>query len=72
MSCWVLKEKKFKSLQKGQGDPSLERMAHGLPWPPVMKTSPSNEGGAGSTPGQGAKVPHASWPKNQNTKEALL
>ena len=47
-------------------------MAQGLPWPPVMKTSPSNEGGAGSTPGQGAKIPHASWPKNQNTKEALL
>ena len=23
------------------------------------------QGGAGSIPGQGAKIPHASWPKNQ-------
>ena len=33
---------------------------------PVVKTSPSNAGGAGSIPGRGAKVPHASRPKNQN------
>ena len=35
---------------------------------PVVKTSPSNAGGTGSIPGQGAKIPHASMPKNQNTK----
>ena len=23
----------------------------------------------GSIPGQGAKIPHASWPKNQNIKQ---
>ena len=31
----------------------------------MVKTSPSNAGGAGSTPGQGAKIPHASQPKTQ-------
>ena len=34
---------------------------------PVVRTSPSNVGGVGSIPGQGAKIQHASWPKNQNT-----
>ena len=34
----------------------------------VVKTLPSDAGGAGSIPGQGAKIPHASWPKNQNIK----
>ena len=33
---------------------------------PVVKTSPSNAGGAGLIPGRGAKIPHASRPKNQN------
>ena len=32
----------------------------------VVKTSPSNTGGVGSIPGQGAKIPHAS--KNQTIK----
>ena len=40
---------------------------------PVVKTSPSNAVGAGSIPGQGGKIPHASRPKNQNIKtEAIL
>ena len=30
-----------------------------LPGSPVVKTLPSNAGGAGSIPGQGTKVPHA-------------
>ena len=34
----------------------------------MVKTSPSNTGGEGLIPGQGAKIPHASWPKNQNIK----
>ena len=29
---------------------------------PVIKTLPSNAGGASLIPGQGAKMPHASWP----------
>ena len=40
-----------------------------FPGGPVVKTSPSNAGGAGSIPGQGAKIPHASWPKNQNIEQ---
>ena len=35
----------------------------------MAKTSPSNAGGAGSIPGQGGKISHASWPKkNGNIK----
>ena len=42
-----------------------------LPGSPVVETSPSNARGAGSIPGQGAKIPHASqhMPKNQNIKQ---
>ena len=35
----------------------------------MVKTSPSNAGGAGSIPGRGAKIPHALGPKNQNMKQ---
>ena len=35
----------------------------------MVKTSPSNAGGAGSIPGGAAKIPHASQPKNQNIKQ---
>ena len=34
----------------------------------MVKTLPSNAGGVGSTPGRGAKIPHASGSKNQNIK----
>ena len=40
-----------------------------FPGGPVVKTSPSNAGNAGSIPGQGAKIPQVSWPKNQNIKQ---
>ena len=36
---------------------------------PVVETLPSNAGGIGSIPGQGAKIPPASWPKEQNTNQ---
>ena len=36
---------------------------------PVIKISSSNTGDAGSIPGQGAKIPYASWPKTQNIKQ---
>ena len=39
-----------------------------FPGGPVFKISPSNAGGAGSIPGQGAKVPHAVWPKKLKHK----
>ena len=35
----------------------------------MVETSPSNAGVVGSIPGRGAKIPHASWPKNQNIKQ---
>ena len=34
----------------------------------MVKTSPSNTGGAGLIPGQGAEIPHTSWPKNPKYK----
>ena len=45
--------------QKGTGD---------FPGGQVVETLPSIAGGAGSIPGQGAKIPRASLPKNQNIK----
>ena len=39
-----------------------------FPGGPVVKTLPSNAGGVGSIPGQGAKIPHVSWSKNQSIK----
>ena len=40
-----------------------------FPGGPVVKTSASNAGSAGLIPVWGAKIPHASWPKNQNMKQ---
>ena len=35
---------------------------------PVVKTLPANEGGEGSIPSRGAKIPHGSLPKKQSIK----
>ena len=44
-----------------------------FPGRPVVKTSPSNAGGESSTPGQGAKFPHALWAtKPKHKTEATL
>ena len=41
-----------------------------FPGSPVVKTLPSNAGGVGSIPGQGAKITHASQPeKPKNIKQ---
>ena len=40
-----------------------------FPGGPVVKSSPSSVGGAGSIPGWGARIPHTSRPKNQNIKQ---
>ena len=37
-----------------------------FPGGPVVKNSPSNVGSEDSIPGQGAKIPYASWAKNQS------
>ena len=34
-----------------------------------VKTLPLNVRGAGSISGQGTKIPHALWPKNQNVRQ---
>ena len=36
---------------------------------PVVKTSPFSAGGEGLIPSWQAKIPHASWIKNQNIKQ---
>ena len=47
---------------------NIKRHSGDFPGSPVVRTSPSNAGGAGLIPGQGVKIPHASRPKNQNMK----
>ena len=39
-----------------------------FPAGPVVESLPSRAGGVGSIPGQGARIPHASWPQIQNIK----
>ena len=57
-------------LRKGRVQDNSEVSSHrDFPGGPVVKTSPSNAAGAGSVPGRGAKIPHASRPKNQNIKQ---
>ena len=52
-----------------QKEDSNKKWARDFPGGPVVNTQPSNARGAGSIPGQGAKIPHASQPKNQNIKQ---
>ena len=40
-----------------------------FPGGPVVKISPSNAGDVCSTPGQGAEISYASWPKHWNVKQ---
>ena len=44
-------------------------MSQDFPGSPMVNTSPSGAKGAGSNPGQGAKIPHASGQKHQNKKQ---
>ena len=54
----------------GEGRIQVKTLGVGdFPRGPVVKTSPPNTGGTNSIPEQRAKIPHASWPKNQNTKQ---
>ena len=61
-------------MHSSQIDPSLEIVTkRDFPGGPVVETSPSNAGGAGSIPGRGAKIPHASRPKKpKHETEAIL
>ena len=47
----------------------MKEIGGDFPGCPVIKTAPSNAGDVGSISGLGAKIPHASWPKNQNIKQ---
>ena len=52
---------------------AIENQYRDFPGGPVVKTSPSNAGGAGLIPGLGAKIPYASWPEKPKRKtEAIL
>ena len=46
-----------------------EELIRDFPGSPVVKTSPSNAGGAGSIPGLGAKISHVLRQKNQNINQ---
>ena len=48
---------------------SIKMVERDFPYGPVVKTSSSNAGGIGSIPSQGAKITHASWPKDQDIKQ---
>ena len=51
---------------KDPDKPAKESTPGDFPGGPVVKTSPSCAGGAGSIPGQGAKIPRASQPKKKS------
>ena len=52
---------------------SLKLYPRDFPGGPVVKTSPSNAGGAGSIPGRGAKIPRDLWPKKpKHETETIL
>ena len=38
----------------------------------MLKTWPSNARGVGLIPGQGAKILHTSWPRNQNQNRSNI
>ena len=65
-TCEVLVEK-----SSGRWTSSDQRHNSRDPGGPVVKTLPSDAGGAGSIPGRGAKIPHASRPEKtkQNIKQ---
>ena len=56
---------------ENEGKTQVENTDQDFPGSPVVKTLPSNAGGAGSIPGQGDKTPHVLRPKHQNRKQKL-
>ena len=68
------KENKSERELRDRISQSKKCRAGDFPGSPVVKTSPTNAGDAGLIPAPEAKIPHASWPNNQNThkKEAIL
>ena len=68
---WVRKENKNegeterKGGRKKEDEERILRSKADFPGDPVVKTSPSNAGGAGWVPCRGAKISQDSGPKNQ-------
>ena len=58
-----------RSYREGLTEELPLRKSWDFPGGPGVKTPPSNAGGVGSISGQGAEIPHVSWPKNQNIKQ---
>ena len=63
--------KKFSLYKKLDNIHVNKKKAWDFPSGPVVKTSPSNAGCTGSVPSQGAKSPHALWPKSQNKSSTV-
>ena len=59
----------WRSMEKDRKEMLKMVTVRDFPGGPVVRTSPSNAGGAGSLPGRGAEIPHASGPKNQKLKQ---
>ena len=58
--------------QPTNGNGDLSSGGRDFPGGPVVKTSPSIAGGAGSILGQEAKIPHALGPQIQKRTEVIL
>ena len=50
----------------------IKKERRAFPGSPGIKTLPSNPGTVGLIPGQGAKIPHASWPKKTEHKTKAI
>ena len=48
---------------------TIKSRGEDFPGDPIVKTSSSNVEAAGSISGQGAKIPHALWPKKIKPKQ---
>ena len=57
------------SWSSAEGMNPKERVFQDFPGDAVVETCLSMQGGARLIPGQGTKILHASWPKNQNIKQ---
>ena len=57
------------SRSEGAGKCDQKENLQDFPGGTVVKILPSNAGSMGSIPDQGAKIPHALWPKHQNVKQ---
>ena len=50
----------------------FKRVSRDFPSGTAVKTLPSNAGGVGLIPGQGARIPDALWPKKKKNKTNII